>query len=553
MLVEKRSEQRYRLLIETTGDWVWEVNREGRYTYASPRIKDLLNYQPEEVLGKTRYDLMPRAEAKRMAPLFRRIASRRVPFVALENVMLHKNGSRVVVETTGGAFFDTDGHFLGYQGCDRDVTDRKRAERGLKEYSAALEATNKKVESFCEAARAATQAKSEFLAKMSHEIRTPMTAILGYADVLLGSLRSPDDVEAVQTIKRNGVYLLDLVNDILDLSKIEAGKLDVSRSACSPGAMLSEVVSLMRVPAAEKNLSLDMECLGPIPETIQSDALRLRQILINLVGNAVKFTSAGGVRVTARLIEGDDGQAKMQFDVTDTGIGIPADQMAALFQPFAQGDVSTSRRFGGTGLGLAISKRLAEILGGDITVRSTAGEGSTFSLTVAAGPLQEVPMISDAAEAANHTKPASPPADHAPVRLAGRLLLAEDGPDNRRLISLLLRNAGADVELTENGRIALDLFLAAKREGREFDLILMDMQMPVMDGYEATRRLKAEGCTAPIVALTAHAMAGDRERCLEAGCDDYISKPVDRTALLTLVARHLKKSVANRESLVPNS
>ena len=190
-------------------------------------------------------------------------------------------------------FFDAEGRFLGYQGCDRDVTDRKRAERELKEYSGALESTNKKLESFYEAARAATKAKSDFLANMSHEIRTPMTAILGYADVLLGSLHNPDDIEAVQTIKRNGVYLLDLINDILDLSKIEAGKLDVSRTPCSPGAILSEVISLMRVRAAERILSLKMECPGPIPETIRTDPLRLKQILINLIGNAIKFTERG--------------------------------------------------------------------------------------------------------------------------------------------------------------------------------------------------------------------------------------------------------------------
>ena len=248
--------------------------------------------------------------------------------------------------------------------------------RELKEYSAALESTNKKLESFYEAAQAATKAKSDFLANMSHEIRTPMTAILGYADILLGNLRNPDDIEAVQTIKRNGVYLLDLINDILDLSKIEAGKLDVNRTSCSPGAILSEVVSLMRVRAVARNLSLEMECLGPIPETIQSDPLRLRQVLINLVGNAVKFTDEGQVRVTVRLIEGDGGQAKMQFDVSDTGIGMAADQMARLFQPFAQGDSSTSRKFGGTGLGLVISKRLAEILGGDITVRSARAKAA---------------------------------------------------------------------------------------------------------------------------------------------------------------------------------
>jgi PAS domain S-box-containing protein len=540
----RRSEQRYRLLIETTGDWVWEIDGSERFTYASRKIKDLLGYEPEEVLGKTPFELMPTDDARRIAALFRRIASRRVPFVALEHGMLHKNGYCIAVEATGVPFFDADRHWLGYQGCVRDITGRKRAEQELKMYSAALESSNRNLESFYEAAQAATKAKSEFLANMSHEIRTPMTAILGYADVLLGNLRDPEDVEAAQTIKRNGVYLLDLINDILDLSKIEAGRLEIELTSCSPGAILSEVVSLMRIRAAAKNLRLEMESPGPIPETIRSDPLRLRQILINLIGNAVKFTDAGLVRVVMRLIEGDDGQAKMQFDVTDTGIGMTDNQMAKLFQPFAQGDISASRKFGGTGLGLIISKRLAEVLGGDIAVRSAAGEGSAFRLTVAAGPLRDVRMITDLAAAINHTAPAGQMPADVPVRLSCRLLLAEDGFDNQRLISFLLRTAGAAVEVAENGRVAVDLVLAARQDGEAFELILMDMQMPVMDGYEATRRLRAEGFTGPIIALTAHAMAGDRERCLEAGCNDYISKPVDRNSLLRIVAQHVPASPA---------
>jgi CheY-like chemotaxis protein len=318
---------------------------------------------------------------------------------------------------------------------------------------------------------------------------------------------------------------------------------------CSPRTLLNEVISLMRLRAAAKNLSLELECPGTIPETILSDSIRLRQILINLVGNAVKFTEKGHVRVIAKFVETDAGPPLMQFDIVDTGIGMSAEQVSRLFQPFSQADSQTSHKFGGTGLGLAISKRLAELLGGGITVRSSAAKGSTFQLTVSAGSQCGMQIFSDS-DASQEAIGGGQSADHATPetlpKLPGRLLLAEDGPDNQRLISLVLQKAGTKVDLAENGKIALDLALEARRNNEPFDLILMDMQMPVMDGYEATRKLREEGFTTPIVALTAHAMAGDRERCLEAGCDDYISKPVERTSLLNNLSRYMPEAVSVR-------
>ena len=375
---------------------------------------------------------------------------------------------------------------------------------------------------------------------MSHEIRTPMTAILGFADILLDTIPNSDAVEAVQTIKRNGVHLLGIINGILDLSKIEAGRFHLEYTECSPCVIVSEVLALMRVRAAAKNLPLTAEWVGAIPETIQSDPLRLRQIFINLIGNAIKFTEVGGVRVVGRCVKTPNTEVKMQFDVIDTGIGLTPEQMEHLFQPFAQADSSTSRRFGGTGLGLAISKRLAEMLGGDITLASSHGQGCSFTLSVAAGDLQNVRMLENASLPI-HEQTALEPRKHADKsRLTGRILLAEDGPDNQRLISLLLRNAGAKVILAENGEVAVELALAAHCEEKPFDLIFMDMQMPVMDGAQASKKLRAEGVTTPIVALTAHAMTGDREKCLGLGCDDYLSKPIDRAALIDMAARHMK-------------
>ncbi|MFH1264227.1 MAG: ATP-binding protein, partial [Planctomycetota bacterium] len=388
-----------------------------------------------------------------------------------------------------------------------------------------------------QAAEAANHSKSAFLANMSHEIRTPMTAILGFSEVLTGSVVDREQLNAATTIRQNGEYLLRLINDILDLSKIEAGKLEVEHVRCSPCQILSEVVSLMRVRASAKNLPLEIEYDGPIPQSVQSDPTRLRQILINLTGNAIKFTEVGEVRLAARLLDAESDKPKMQFEVADSGIGMTEEQIAQLFVPFSQVDTSASRKHGGTGLGLAISKRLAGRLGGDITVKSTPGWGSTFTVTVATGPLDGVKLLDKLTEAQLPIDSDEKP-DTSRARLDCRVLLAEDGLDNQRLIAFMLKKAGAEVVVADNGQIACALALAAWDAETPFDVILMDMQMPVMDGYVAAAKLRQAGYTGPIIALTAHAMSTDRDKCLDAGCDDYLAKPVDCENLTSLVARH---------------
>ncbi len=420
----------------------------------------------------------------------------------------------------------------------------------LRGHAEALENANRALEEFSQTSQAATKAKSEFLANMSHEIRTPMTAILGYTDILLGNLQGDENREAAEIIKRNGEYLLDVINDILDLSKIEAGRMHVELIACSPVQLADDVLALMRVRAESKGLPLCVEFQGPIPQTIQTDPTRLRQILINLVGNAIKFTEIGEVRLRVRLDAAAEGGPRLMFDVLDTGIGMTPQQMQKLFQPFTQADSSTTRRYGGTGLGLTISRRLAKMLGGDITATSTPRRGSGFRVSVATGSLAAVPLIRPGQSA---TKPMTlAEAAAAKIDLNCRVLLAEDGPDNQRLIAFVLRKAGADVTVVENGQKAMEYALATypgwgRRQGdpaEPFEVVLMDMQMPIMDGYEATRRLRDAGYDRPVIALTAHAMEHDRTKCLDAGCDDYVAKPIDRRKLIELVHRYARAAVA---------
>jgi len=371
-----------------------------------------------------------------------------------------------------------------------------------------------------------------------------MTAILGYADLLRDRLTDRQDLEAIDTIRRNGDYLLALINDILDLSKIESGRLDVECIPCSPAQVVADVIGLVRTRADEKQLTLAVDFEGPIPKEIKSDPFRLRQVLVNLVGNAVKFTSSGGVRVVVRFVQPNAGMAPgktgvLHFDVIDTGIGMTDEQKDRLFQPFSQADASMTRKYGGTGLGLAISKRLTDMLGGDISVTSQLGKGSTFrlSLPVLHFPALELVERSNEMMFARSPGPTPPPDE---IKLNCRILLAEDGPDNRRLLQFILQRAGAAVTIAENGQIAMELAMAAEIERQPFSVVLMDMQMPVLDGYGATELLRSLGYQRPIIALTAHAMTGDREKCLKAGCTDYATKPINRQRLLAQIARNME-------------
>lgn len=387
----------------------------------------------------------------------------------------------------------------------------------------------------------ASRQKSLFLATMSHEIRTPMAAIVGYVDVLCeeNEAASPSPVfsEALGTIRRNGDQLLKVIDDILDLSQIEAGRLAVSRSDCSPGDILKKIEPTFFGTAKRNSLSFELKAIQQIPKTIFTDSNRLEQILHNLISNAIKFTSRGHISIEVNF--SIENPASIEFRISDTGCGIQPVNVGKLFKPFAQEDNSLTRVHGGTGLGLVISKQLAKLLGGDLQLSSsTPGIGSTFSLRIATG-IKSKPELEDLISP-DGQKRSSNESDASPLPLLDfEILLAEDGLDNQRLITLLLRKAGAKVVLAENGQLAIDQMRSASLEKRNFDIVLMDMQMPVLDGYRATSQLRDMGFDVPVIALTAHAMTGDRERCLEAGCDDYITKPVDRSLLINTIYSHV--------------
>jgi signal transduction histidine kinase len=401
-----------------------------------------------------------------------------------------------------------------------------------------------------EEALAASRAKSEFLAHMSHEIRSPLTAILGFADNLLEPKLAPDEVvAAAETIKRNGQHLLEIVNDILDISKIESCRFEVESTICSPAQIVLDVREVLEPRASAKGLKLVLDWQPGVPATITSDPVRLKQILLNLLSNAIKFTTVGDVRLGVRLIERPVHGPLLQFTVSDTGIGMSLEQQQGLFRAYHQGGSWVSRTYGGTGLGLAISRELARKLGGDIAVESQPGQGSTFEVCVTTGPLEGVPRLKTAEEGDDpHLVRTTMRMTN--IRLGCRVLLAEDGPDNRRLISYLLCKAGAQVTLAEDGQQAIDQVFAAEARGEPFDIVLMDMIMPGVDGVEATRLIRQAGFRLPIIALTANAMAGVRNQCLAAGCDDFATKPIDRTTLLAVIRKWLKAAPSTLAELM---
>jgi CheY-like chemotaxis protein/HPt (histidine-containing phosphotransfer) domain-containing protein len=362
---------------------------------------------------------------------------------------------------------------------------------------------------------------------MSHEIRTPMNAILGFTELLRRGFGKSERESSryLDTIHHSGKHLLGLINDILDLSKVEAGQLTVERIECAPHEVVQGALSELQLKAREKGLDLSLRLPAAVPARVQSDPARLRQVLLNLLSNGLKFTEQGGVEVVLAC-QG----STYTVEVKDSGIGIDPSRVEAMFDPFTQADASISRRFGGTGLGLAISRRLARALGGDLTASSQPGVGTSMLFSFDTGPLEGVPLL-EAQDLGAGTRTGTPVRQARWKIPSARVLVVDDGAENRELVSLVLTEQGLWVEEAENGQVALDMVAAGS-----YDLVLMDMQMPVLDGHAATRELRRRGLRMPVVALTANAMKGFEQEVLEAGCTAYLTKPVDIDLLVQKVA-----------------
>nr|MDA3869956.1 PAS domain S-box protein [Gammaproteobacteria bacterium] len=656
---------KFQSLVESSSDWIWEMDANTTYTYASPKVKDLLGYESHEVIGKSPLDFMPAEEQANFGKFYETVFQERKPFAGIENSYLHKDGHLVSLETSGVPVFDKEGLFCGYRGIDRDITQRKQnqmeiessrkdfknifnstndvmfildlqgnfidvnrtayqclgysrtellaknlldlitpefkagtpirlaqimeqgtavyesahyrkdgsimyvevnarviewrgekvilnairniTERKLSEdklisLNATLEARVERRTSELQLARdqadAANQAKSHFLSNMSHEIRSPLTAIIGFSESLQTDVLTPTErKKTISTVVRNAQHLLQVINDILDLSKIEAGQLNVEQIRTPVFLLLGEVDSLLGTNAQDKGLEFRIDYHFPLPETIVTDPVRLKQILFNLCSNAIKFTDKGGVEIEVSY---DPEFSHLKLTVSDSGIGMSAAEMANIFDPFAQADTTVTRKYGGTGLGLPISLKLAKALGGELKCESHKGQGSRFMLTIANHDQAQAEVINCLEEVSLHR---NEPYDQVEIKpLTGRILLVEDSPDNQQLVSMYIEKTGAQLSIAENGLQAITI----ARE-QAFDLILMDMQMPVMGGLEAIRELRAGGYTRPIVSLSANALVSDQEKCKAAGADDYLTKPIEQHKFYQVLNTYLDKSTNTSE------
>jgi two-component system, sensor histidine kinase and response regulator len=509
-----RAFEKERSIIEGSLDAVVELDSRGKILSWNGPAERLFGWKVDEAVGRSLDELViPENDREEYQQGLQRLNQRHDEptfHQRFEMECVARNGRRFDVEL---AIVSIHGaKEMTYCAFVRDITARKSHELDMRRAMEESEAANR--------------TKSEFLANMSHEIRTPLNSILGFAELLVRNADEGDErtrLDYADTIRTSARHLLELINNVLDLSKIEAGKMQVEHARFSPHQVIAEVVSLLRVRAIEKGIVLNYRWDGVIPETVTTDPHRVRQLLINLVGNAIKFTEQGSVMIVARAECGDDG-SYLTLEVRDTGIGIERSKLDAIFQPFVQADSSMTRRYGGTGLGLAICKNISAALGGDLQVDSEIGKGTTFKVRIAVGDLRRVRMYETPPDVAVGDYVDYPTS----ANLQGvRILLADDGETNRKLIQVFLARHGAEVQTVENGEMACHLAMA-----EDFDVILMDMQMPTMDGYAATRKLRAAGFEKPIIALTAHAMKGDREKCTYAGCSGYLSKPVNVDTLI---------------------
>jgi PAS domain S-box-containing protein len=509
------SEHRFSDVVGASGEVVWEVGPDLKFTYVSDRVVALLGYEPAELIGHDALRLFHPDDAKRTAELWARDLVERQPFRNRDYRAVHKDGSVVWLCLAGVPVFREDGALASYRGVCLDVTGSRR--------------TQLELEAAKESAEEAARVKSLFLANMSHEIRTPLSGIIGMTSILLDSALTASQRDCVETVRNSGEALLGILEDILDISAIESGRMEIVFQNFDLRQCVSDSVNLFQPGAAGKGISLALEMGEEVPANVVGDSLHIRQILNNLIGNALKFAGPCAVQVKVTAQPADPDGWFLRFDVADTGIGIPADRIGLLFKAFSQVDASSVRQHGGVGLGLAIGKRLAEMMGGTMWVRSAPGSGSTFSFTVRTG------------EHAPSSQAGSVPAGQfvfdpaLALRLPLRILVAEDNPVNQKIALFLLHKFGYAADLAANGHEVLERLRA-----NAYDLILLDIQMPGMDGLQTARavRQKFGHPHRPwLVALTANAMAEDRREAELAGMNDYLSKPVEGIELQSAIER----------------
>lgn len=553
----ERNERRFKDIAEISSDWFWETDADLKFSWFSERFYDVIGIQPDSLIGKARDEALRidqgqlSKKQKAMWEDHLKCLQRQERFSDFRYSALRESGEEIWVSINGKPIYDQAGDFQGYQGSGRIVTGEEQTkialqskEGEMQSYIEELEISRQYLERNTseiaqmaeeysvakERAEASEKSKSEFLASMSHEIRTPMTGVMGFADLLLDSELRPEDRDKVLKIKLATQSLLTIINDILDLSKLEAGRLEIENLGFHIQRAVDEAVDLVRERARMKGLHVVIKHDGNVPEGMSSDPTRCRQVLINLIGNAVKFTREGGVTVHTQFLN-DNASPMVKFSIKDTGIGISSENQKKLFQDFSQGDASASRGFEGTGLGLSISKRLVELMGGRIGVQSETGRGSTFWFTLPYRP---------ASEDVSFVERRTISRDFIATRSL-HVLVAEDNSLNQKIIEATLSRYGHIAEIVENGVEALEALADQK-----FDLVLMDVRMPEMSGPDATRAIRStnnDGHNIPIIALTADAMEEHISTYFEAGMDACVTKPIDRTQLLLTINKVLDEEV----------
>ena len=438
-----------------------------------------------------------------------------------------KNGEQFWNELIVTPVRNEQGELLNFVGVQLDMTQQQEAENKMSQARDVAEAAN--------------AAKSSFIANMSHEIRTPLTTVVGMTEMLLDHESDKGKHDTLQLIHQSSRHLASLVNDVLDLSKIETGKLEADFSEISPMQVIEDVAASMGYRAKEKGLTFKVNYEGMIPEAIETDEVRFRQVLFNLTGNAVKFTEQGGLEVRCKLVNPGK-NASLQVEVEDTGIGFKESEIESLFEQFTQVDASPTRRRGGSGLGLFISRRIVELLGGQLTAKTKNGSGSVFTLSLPVVDSRKRTMI-DPATLLAKTEGTDKQPELRNFDLAGRrILVAEDTRGIQVLLKRILKSVGAEVDVVDDGQSVIEKLAENNaKNGPAYDLLLLDMHMPRLSGYEAAAKIRERDKETPIIALTASALKGDREKCLKSGCDDYLTKPIERQKLLTKIVNQLVK------------